>query len=151
VKRRRRSRGQALVEFAIVIWWFLLLLFGAVAAALHSLQREVAETAASVGVQAAASADRADPANPNLGAAYAPTHRIMQPVMFGTTIVDKPVGSQCDPPGTAGTLEVCVYQNGNLVVERVSGRPQYVIPYLAQWLNFSIDITLGVRQVTYQR
>jgi TadE-like protein len=150
VKRRRRSRGQALVEFAMVIWVFLLLFFGAVAAAIHSLQREVAETAASVGVQAAASADRANPANPNLAAAYTPTRRILQPVMFDTAIAEMPVGSRCDPPGGPGRIEVCVYQDQNLVVERISGRPQYLIPYLAQWLNLSIDVTLGVHQVTYQ-
>ena len=58
--------------------------------------------------------------------------------------------SRCDPPGAPGSVEVCVYRDQNLVVERISGTPQYLIPYLAQWLHFSIDITLGVRQVTYQ-
>jgi hypothetical protein len=139
-----------MVEFAMVVWVFLLLFFGAVAAALHSLQREVAETAASVGVQAAASAQRTHPADPDLTAAYAPTQRILQPVMFGTTIVRMPVGSRCDPPGAPGSVEVCVYRDQNLVVERISGRPQYLVPFLAQWLNFSIDVTLGVHQVTYQ-
>jgi hypothetical protein len=141
-----------MVEFAMVVWVFLLLMFGAVSAALHSLQREVAETAASVGVQAAASADPNKPAQPNLQAGYAPTVSVLQPVMFDTAVHQMPRGSRCDAPGAIapGNVEVCVYQDRNLVVERVSGRPAYVVPFLAQWLNWSIDVTLGVHQVTYQ-
>jgi TadE-like protein len=145
-----------MVEFAMVVWVFLLLMFGAVSAALHSLQREVAETAASVGVQAAASADPAHPDRPHLGAAYAPTVALLRPVMFNTTVQQRLPGQRCDDPNAVapGNLEVCVYQDQfqgqTLVVERVSGRPAYIIPFLAQWLNWSIDVTLGVREVTYQ-
>jgi Flp pilus assembly protein TadG len=145
-----------MVEFAMVVWVFLLLMFGAISAALHSLQREVAETAASVGVQAAASADPNQPDQPNLQAGYAPTVAVLQPVMFNTTVQQLPRGSRCNNPNAIapGNVEVCVYQDQfqgrTLVVERISGRPAYVIPFLAQWLNWSIDVTLGVHQVTYQ-
>jgi Flp pilus assembly protein TadG len=141
-----------MVEFAMVIWVFLLLMFGAISAALHSLQREVAETAAAVGVQAAASADPNHPEQPNLQAGYNPTVAVLQPVMFSTTVQQLPRGNRCDNPNAIapGNVEVCVYQDQNLVVERVSGRPAYVIPFVAQWLNWSIDVTLGVHQVTYQ-
>ena len=75
-----------MVEFAMVVWVFLLLMFGAVSAALHSLQREVAETAASIGVQQAASADPLHPNQPNLAAALQPTRGLLQPAMFGTNM-----------------------------------------------------------------
>jgi hypothetical protein len=142
-----------MVEFAMVVWVFLLLMFGAVSAALHSLQREVVETAASVGVQAAASADPNQPDQPNLRAGYAPTLAVLQPVMFSTTVHQLPPRTRCPDPANVppGDVYVCVYQDQNLVVERVSGKPAYVIPFLAQWLNWSIDVTLGVHQVTYQR
>ena len=140
----------------MVVWVFLLLMFGAISAAFHSLQREVAETAASVGVQAAASADPTQPDQPALRAAYGPTVALLQPVMFDTNVQRKPPGQRCDSPDAVspGNVEVCVYQDQfqgrTLVVERVSGRPAYIIPFLAQWLNWSIDVTLGVREVTYQ-
>ena len=70
-----------MVEFAMVVWVFLLLMFGALSAALHSLQREVAETAASIGVQVAASADPQHPDQPNLQGAYGPTVAVLQPVL----------------------------------------------------------------------
>jgi len=63
-----------------------------------------------------------------------------------------PARTRCpDPANVApGNIYVCVYLDQGLVVERVSGKPAYVIPFLAQWLNWSIDVTLGVHQVTYQ-
>jgi len=140
----------------MVVWVFLLLMFGALSAALHSLQREVAETAASIGVQVAASADPQHPDQPNLQGAYGPTVAVLQPVMFDTNVQQVPRGKRCHDPGaiSPGNVEVCVYQDQfqgqTLVVERVSGRPAYIIPFLAQWLNWSIDVTLGVREVTYQ-
>jgi Flp pilus assembly protein TadG len=141
-----------MVEFAMVVWVFLLLMFGAISAALHSLQREVAETAASVGVQAAASADPTQPSQPNLKAGFKPTQTILQPVMFDTAVHPLAAGTKCPDAANVspGNVYVCVYLDQNLVVERVSGKPAYVIPFLAQWLNWSIDVTLGVHQVTYQ-
>ena len=76
--------------------------------------------------------------------------------MFDTNVQPVPRGQRCHDPGaiSPGNVEVCVYQDQfqgqTLVVERVSGRPAYIIPFLAQWLNWSIDVTLGVREVTYQ-
>jgi Flp pilus assembly protein TadG len=141
-----------MVEFAMVVWVFLLLLFGAISAALHSLQREVAETAAAIGVQAAASANPNHPEQPNLQAAYVPTMAVLRPVMFSTAVHPLAAGTKCPDPANVspGNVYVCVYLDQNLVVERVSGRPAYVIPFLAQLLNWSIDVTLGVHQVTYQ-
>jgi hypothetical protein len=141
-----------MVEFAMVVWVFLLLMFGAISAALHSLQREVAETAAAIGVQAAASADPKQPNQPNLQAGFKPTQAVLQPVMFDTAVHALPARTRCPDPANVspGNIYVCVYLDQNLVVERVSGKPAYVIPFLAQWLNWSIDVTLGVHQVTYQ-
>src|SRR5256885_8304853 len=55
----RSQGGQSMVEFAVVVGWFLFVLFAAVSAAFHSIQRAMAETAAGAGVQLAASASPA--------------------------------------------------------------------------------------------
>ena len=95
---RRRSPGQSLIEFAMVLVPFLLLVLGGVSAAFHSFQREVAETAAA-GVQDAASASAADPSRPDLDAAVGPTLQLLRPALLGSTVAVVN-GRRCDPLGS---------------------------------------------------
>jgi hypothetical protein len=143
-----------MVEFSLVVFAFLLVMFAAVSAAFHSIQRASAETAAAAGVQLAASGTAADPATPAYGGSFGPTRDLLKPVMFGTSIVQGADRKACDdaaanPP--ADQLTVCAYQDGNLVAERVVGKPNYIIPFIARWLPWSIDVTVEMHQVTYQQ
>ena len=132
--------------------------FAAVSAAFHSVQRATAETAAAAGVQLAASGSANDPATPAYGASFGPTQQLLQSVMWSTAIVQ---GDQaaCAAMGQAvssrsqadGTLMVCAYQNGPLVAERVVGVPKYILPFVGQYLPWSIDVTVEMHQVSYQQ
>jgi hypothetical protein len=151
-----------MVEFAVVVSAFLLIMFAAVSAAFHSVQRAAAETAASAGLQVAASGTTAQPDQPATGAAFGPTRDVLQPLRFGTAIVQGPIsrppnqrqGQPCSTSDWASlnaTLEVCTFQSApGRVAETIRGRPAYVVPFLAQWLPWSIDITLETHIVSYQ-
>jgi Flp pilus assembly protein TadG len=159
-----RQEGQTIVEFAVVVSAFVLMMFAAVSAAFHSVQRAMAETAASAGLQVAASGTAAQPDQPATGAAFGPTRDLLQTLMFGTAIVQGPIsrpasqrqGQPCGASDLAtmtATVEVCTFRdpaNPALVAETVRGRPAYVVPFLAQWLPWSIDITLETHVVSYQ-
>ncbi len=126
----------------------------AVSAAFHSIQRASAETAAAAGVQLAASGSAADPATPAYGASFGPTRDLLTPVMFGTTIVQGQTRADCDAEARRAahdTLMVCAYPDGpNLVAERVVGIPNYIIPFISQYVPWSIDVTVEMHQVSYQ-
>jgi hypothetical protein len=151
-----------MVEFAVVVSAFLLMMFAAVSAAFHSVQRANAETAASAGLQVAASGSLQQPDQPATDAAFVPTRDLLQTLMFGTTIVRGPISlppgqrrnqpcSSSDWASLNAELEVCTYQSApGRVAETVRGRPAYVVPFLAQWLPWSIDITLETHVVSYQ-
>ena len=148
----RRQSAQSLVEFAVVVGIFLLVLFAAVSAAFHSIQREMAETAAATGVQIAASGSPNALATPDLRGAMGPSSQLLRSVMFATSIRQLP-GRSCDSVSSIpqATLEVCTWQiTPTQVAETVRGTPAYVFPGLARWLPWSIDITLEMHQVTYQ-
>ena len=150
---RRPMSGQSMVEFALVAGAFVIILFAAISAAFHSLQRAMAETAAASGVQVAASAVAGDPTQADLAGAVAPTEQLLRSVMFSTTLDGRP-GQQCLPMDRIpqGTLEVCTYPAGpGLVGETVRGHPAYVVPFLAQLLPWSVDVTLVMHQVSYQQ
>jgi hypothetical protein len=150
-----RQAGQTMVEFSLVVGAFLIVLFAAVSAAFHSIQRATAETAAAAGVQLAASGSAADPQTPVYGASFGPTRDLLQPVMFGTTIVPGQQGkASCDAYAQHmqdGTLMVCAYPDGQLVAERVVGIPSYIIPFIGRYVHWTIDVTVEMHQVSYQR
>ncbi len=142
-----------MVEFAMVVMAFFLVLFAAVSAAFHSIQRAMAETAAAAGVQLAASGTPGQPDRPLYGAAFNPTRDLLESVMFGTAIVQGADRQACQGMadavrggGITSTVMVCAYQDGNLVAERVVGRPAYVVPFLAQVLPWDIDVTVEMHQ-----
>lgn len=134
----------------MVVASFVLVTFAAVSAAFHSIQRAMAETAAAAGVQVAASGSPTDPNTPFLAGAFAPTNNLLESVMFGTTIVQGPTGQPCGQAMQDGTLVVCVYPDGNLVAETIRGRPGFPVPWIDQFLPWSIDVTVEMRQVSYQ-
>lgn len=163
--RRCCHTGQSLVEFSVVVSAFVILLFAAVSAAFHSVQRAMAETAAATGIQIAASAPatcapqpcKPDPTQADMQGAIAPTEQVLRSTMFGTRIGQPSggVGVQCDPLGSIpqATLQVCVYPDpaaAGMVEETVRGHPAYLVPFLSQWLPWSIDVTLEMHQVGYQ-
>lgn len=140
---------------------FLLLVLGGVSAAFHSFQREVAETAAAAGVQAAASATAADPTRPALDAAVQPTLELLRPALLGSTVTVLD-GRRCDPLGSIpeGRLQVCTWLDPAvrdargrpaLVGETVRGTPPPLVPLLGNPLPRAIDVSLEVRTVTYQQ
>jgi hypothetical protein len=141
-----------MVEFAMVVGAFLLVTFAAVSAAFHSIQRAMAETAAAAGVQIAASGSPGSPSLPDLAGAFQPTDDLLKPVMFGTAVVQVPPGRQCGPMSqiSDGTLQVCEYPDGTLVAETVRGHPAFPIPWITQYLPWSIDVTVEMHQVSYQ-
>lgn len=148
---RKRQSGQTMVEFAMVVVAFLLVTFAAVSGAFHAIQRAMAETAAAAGVQVAASGSPTDPDTPFLAGAYAPTRDLLRSVLFGTAIVQVPAGQPCaGMDGIAdGTIQVCAYQDGELVAETVRGHPRFPIPWIARFLPWSIDVTVEMHQVAY--
>lgn len=136
----------------MVVAAFLLVTFAAVSAAFHSIQRAMAETAAAAGVQVAASGSPADPNTPFLAGAFQPTHDLLQSVMFQTAIVQVPPGQQCGAMDriAQATLQVCAYPDGGLVAETVRGHPNFPIPWITQFLPWSVDVTVEMHQVIYQ-
>jgi hypothetical protein len=139
-----------MVEFAMVVASFVLVTFAAVSAAFHSIQRAMAETAAASGVQVAASGTPGDPNTPDLTGAYAPTKKLLESVMFGTTIEPGPSSPSCGQGIPDATLQVCVYPDGDLVAETIRGRPGFPIPWIDQVLPWNIDVTVEMHQVSYQ-
>ncbi len=142
-----------MVEFAVVVFAFLFVMFATMLAAFHSIQRATAETAAAAGVQVAASGTPGRVDQPDLAGAFAPTRDLLRPVMFSTAIVRVPPGQPCRPLGgiAPDTLEVCAYPDGELVAETVRGRPNLLVPsFVADRLPLSIDVTVEMHAVSYQ-
>jgi hypothetical protein len=143
---------------------FLLALFGAVSAAFHSVQRAMAETAAATGVQVAAGGTPLSPGQPDLAGAIDPTEAVLRPVLWGTRVTvpenwaAQPQGQPCAPLQSIpqDTLQVCVWRPADtggqtgMVAETVRGHPAYVVPFLAQLLPWSIDVTVETHEVSYQ-
>jgi len=113
----------------------------------------MAETAAAAGVQIAASGAPGSPGQSNLAGGYTPAHNLFQSVAFGTTIDPPlPAGQQCDAMDHIpdGSVEICSYLDGPLVAETIRGHPAFPIPWIAQHLPWSIDVTVEMRAVSYQ-
>src|SRR2546423_2664126 len=85
---RRRHRGQAMVEFAMVVGVFLLLLLGAVSASVYTVQRSAAVTAVAAGARIAAGGTSRVPGagTPDLAGATPAVSGVVGPVMVGTRV-----------------------------------------------------------------
>jgi hypothetical protein len=148
------QRGQSIVEFAFTIGSFLLVLFGALSTALYAVQRSAAVTAAAAGVRVAASAQSSSATDVDLAAAGPLVRSRMEPVLFGTTLVVKPAGTDCDPLDTIkqGTLEVCTTLDpgdATMVVVEVRGKPRNLVALVP--LPWTIDAPAELHRVTFQR
>jgi hypothetical protein len=148
------QRGQSLVEFALTIGSFLLVLFGALSTGLYAVQRSAAVTAAAAGVRAAASA-RSDSANdPDLASAAPLVADRLRPVLFGSTLTTKAPGEPCDPLGAipTGQLQVCTTldpADDSMVLVIVRGRPLDLVPLVP--LPWTIDAPAEIHRVTFTR
>ena len=149
---RRHQGGQSLVEFALTIASFLLVLFGALSTALYAVQRSAAVTAAAAGVRAAASAQEDSANDPDLAAAGPLVSGRMRPVLFGSTLVVLPALTPCDDLGSIaeGHLEVCTTSlPGDMVRVQVRGRPLNLLPLVP--LPWTINASAEMHKVTFQR
>jgi hypothetical protein len=150
----RHQWGQSLVEFALTIGAFLLVLFGALSTALYAVQRSAAVTAAAAGVRAAASARPDSPNEADLAAAGPLVSSRLQPVLFGSSVVALPAGTPCDPLDSiaAGRLEVCSTLDPgdpSMVLVIVRGRPLDLLPLVP--LPWTIDAPAEIHRVTFTR
>jgi hypothetical protein len=151
-----------MVEFAFVVIPFLFALLGALTAGLNAFEREVAEAAASTGVQlAATTAMPSDPTQDDLSAGIGPTLQLLAPAMLGTTVAAMPPGETCPALSAipAATVDVCVWLDPGvrnaegrpaLVAETIRGHPATLIPGFGQLLPNTLDLTLECYGVTYQ-
>jgi hypothetical protein len=150
---RRHQGGQSLVEFALTIASFLIVLFGALSTALYAVQRSAAVTAAAAGVRAAASAQKDNATDPDLAAAGPLVRDRLQPVLFGSSVVVEPAGTQCDDLDSipTGVLEICatiVGRNQDMARVNVRGKPFNLLPLVP--LPWTIDAAAEMHQVTFQ-
>lgn len=148
------QRGQSLVEFALTITSFLLVLFGALSTALYAVQRSAAVTAAAAGVRTAASAQSTSANDADLASAVPQVRSRLQPVLFGTTIADVPPGTPCDPLDAIpeGVLQVCATldpADTSMVLVVVRGKPRSLLPLVP--LPWTIDAPAEMHRVTFQR
>jgi hypothetical protein len=148
---RRCQRGQAMVEFAMVVGVFLLFLLGAVSASVYTVQRSAAVTGVAAGARiAAGGTPTAAGANtPDLAGATPAVVRVVEPVMVGTHI------RQLTPPAACraldqiprGDVDVCATQAGDLVTIRLRGSPANATR--VPGLDWSLDVDAVVHVVTF--
>jgi hypothetical protein len=148
------QRGQSLVEFALTIASFLLVLFGALSTALYAVQRSAAVTAAAAGVRAAASAQSISASDVDLGAAGPLVRSRLNPVLFGTVLDVLPARTPCDQLDDipTGHLQVCATldpADASMVLVIVRGKPLNLLPLVP--LPWTIDAPAEFHQVTFQR
>ncbi|HEY7201165.1 MAG TPA: TadE family protein [Candidatus Dormibacteraeota bacterium] len=148
---RGNERGQAMVEFAMVVGLFLLCLLGAMSAAVYTVQRSAAVTGVTAGARIAAggTAGLAGANTPNLAGAPPAVARIAAPVMVGTRIRQLDAGRDCPPAGAipSDEVDVCAVQAGGTVTVRLRGRPAAAVPIPG--LAWSLDLAAEVHAVTF--
>jgi hypothetical protein len=153
--RVARSSGQALVEFAMTIAVFMLLVFGAVTASVYTVERGAAVTGVAAGARVAVggTGGPAGENTPNLAGAGPAVARAVDPLLFGTTLNQLPPDQPC--PASVGSVprgqvEICATQAGSLVTVRLVGWPAGLGP--AAWgLEWSLDVSAQVHTVTFSR
>jgi hypothetical protein len=144
--------GQAMVEFAMVVGAFLLLLLGAVTASVYTVQRAAAVTAVAAGAQVAASGTpgAAGAARPDLAGALTVVARVVSPVLRGTRLRSLPPGRPCPELATVprGQVDLCATTAGGMVTVRLRGTPADSISFPG--LDWSLDLMAEVHVVTFE-
>ena len=147
-----KEKGQAMVEFSLVVALFLLCLFGAVSASLYTMQRTAAVTAVAAGARIAAGGTEgpAGANSPDLADATPTVSRIIAPVMAGTHIHQLKPSQDCRPEGAIphGEVDVCTTVTGDMVTVRLRGKPAVAVP--VPGLDWSLDLAAEVHQVTFE-
>ena len=156
---QKNSDGQAMVEFAMIIGVFLLVLFGAISAAFYALERSAGVTAVAAGARAAASTSRTDPNLPDVNAADPEIHRVTDRAMLGTTVqivhLDPTDTCPAHQPTRSGEVVTCVQRapsqpNGplDMVSVRMLGKPRTLFS-INGLLDWKMDVEARVHQVTF--
>ena len=145
------KRGQAMVEFAMVVGVFLVLLLGGVSASVYTVQRSSAVTAVAAGARVAAGGTptAAGASTPDLAGATPAVARVVAPVLVGTRLNQLAPPSDCrdlrDIP--RGQVDICATTAGDAVTIRLRGRPagSLTVP----GLDWSLDVDAVVHAVTF--
>jgi TadE-like protein len=148
----QEARGQATVEFAMVIGVFLLLLFGALSASLYTVERGAAVTAVAAGARVGAGAAPGNPNAPNVEGAAAEVVRVVRPSLFGTRVNQRAGGSGCRTPRQVppGEVDVCARLASTGMVEvELRGRPVNPVPE-AFGLDWILDVGAQIQPVTFK-
>src|SRR5215470_18042648 len=116
---RHEERGQAMVEFAMVVGLFLVCLLGAMSASLYTVQRAAAVTGVAAGARVAAggTAGPLGANTPDLAGALPAVARIVTPVLVGTRIRQLLPGRDCPVIAAipSGEVDICAAQTAGTV------------------------------------
>lgn len=146
------ARGQATVEFAMVIAVFLLLLFGGFSASLYTVERGAAVTGVTAGARVAAGSAPGNPNTPNVEGATTEVTRLVRPGLFGTRVNTLPAGASCRQPAQVprGEVDVCARLNpAGLVDVELKGRPTNPVP-AAFGFDWILDVGAEIEPVTFK-
>lgn len=137
-----------MVEFAMVVGVFLLLLLAAVSASVYTLQRSAAVTGVAAGARTAAGAGP-DAGTPDLAGATPAVARVIAPVMTGSRVREvRPPGDCRDLAAIPrGEIDICATQVDDMVAVRLRGRPATAVPIPG--LDWSLDLAAQVHAVTF--
>jgi Flp pilus assembly pilin Flp len=147
----RNERGQAMVEFAMVVGLFLVCLLGAMSASVYTVQRSAAVTGVAAGARIAAGGTSGPGGanTPNLAGAMPAVARVVTPVLFGTRVRQLEPARPCPASAAipSGEVDICAVQTADMVTVRLRGRPAAAVPIPG--LDWSLDLTAEVHAVTF--
>ena len=150
--QREQLRGQAMVEFSLVVGLFLLCLLGAVSASVYTVQRSAAVTGVAAGARIAAGGTTGDAGanTPDLADAPSAVGRIVGPVMAGTRINQLEPSQNCRPAAAIprGDIDICATRTADMVTVRLRGKPAMALPIPG--LDWSLDLAAQVHAVTFE-
>lgn len=139
-----------MVEFAMVVGVFLVLLLAAVSASVYTLQRSAGVTAVAAGARTAAGASpEAGAGTPDLAGAPSAVARVVAPVMAGTHLREVRPPGDCRDLGSIprGEMDICATRADDMVTVRLRGRPANAVPLPG--LDWSLDLAAQVHAVTF--
>jgi hypothetical protein len=140
-----------MVEFALVVGLFFLVLMGAVSASVYTVQRSAAVTGVAAGARIAAGGTPGPSGanTPDLADAVPAVARVVAPVMIGTRVEQLSAQNACPNLGAIphGQVDICATSAGGVVAVRLRGRPANAPPLPG--LDWSLDLVAEVHAVTF--